>query len=108
MELLKKGHCGHPAFTGSPGVGADTTAHNTHKQKVEADKFSNPRIQRTREKVEIKKFLKMYCKKDNQNAVSALHNITIVSIHVQEKHNPSKVGVPLHFYSNSPCFPICF
>lgn len=95
-------------FTGSPGVGADTTAHNTHKRKVEAGKFSNPCVQKTRGKVEIKKFLKMYCKNDHQNAVSALHNITILSIHAQEKHNPRKVCVLLHFYSNSPCFPICF
>lgn len=27
MELLKKGHCGHPAFTGSPAVGADSVVH---------------------------------------------------------------------------------
>lgn len=36
MELLKKGHCGHPAFTGSPGVGADSVV-----PKIMVPRFSD-------------------------------------------------------------------
>lgn len=29
-RLMGTGHCGHDSFVGAPGVGADSTARNTH------------------------------------------------------------------------------